>query len=144
MESKIEILAGLFKERAIIDSKIEEVTGSDIIITRVPMEETKDIEEVKPEIKKGRQKRTACPECGSRGPRHKDGCSKPAYKRTLMDSGFFATKERTKKEIHSYICRDCKTPFKQNLPKIDAFCPSCRSVNIDDYKEPEVIVTKES
>jgi len=131
MEEMIEKLATLFRQRDEIDKQIYKLVRVDD-----PMPELKP----EPEIltKRGHKRRLACPECGSRGWKHKTGCSKPQ-----RSSGFLLEpKTKSKKEIHGYICRDCNIPFKSNLKRIDAFCPECRSVNIDDYQE-EVITSKQ-
>lgn len=133
MEEKIETLASLFREREEIDSQIREILYSRSVAENVKITD-KQVKEVCKEIKKsikGRKRGESCLECGSLGTRHKKGCSK-----SKNESSFFSeSKEQPRKEIHSYICQDCKIPFKSNMEKIDAFCPECRSVNIDNYDE---------
>ena len=141
MQKKIETLAVLFKQRSEIDSKIEQLIEgesieedkqSGLLLPCLGLDRAKEgADETVTMIH--RKKRAACPECGSIGSRHKLGC-KNAYHG-------FPVKDHPRKEIHGYQCRNCSTQFKSNLPKIDVFCPECRSVDVDDYEEKVIITT---
>ena len=152
MENKIERLAALFRERDKIeeernriDAEIEKLIGGGI--DKKPSKASKKepakqaTKEKAPKIveKKQRAPRAACPGCGSVGARHKIGCKLTGQKRNPDLSNGFPTKEKPHKEIHSYTCHDCHLIFKQNRDKIDAFCPECRSVNVNVYEEPVTV-----
>lgn len=139
MDERIEELADLFRQREEIDSEIKEILAGCVVVSDEVEINSENVERIINKTKKSIL-RELCSECGSKGRRHKKGCSKSKNK-----GGFLlASKEMPKKEIHSYICRECRIPFKSNIEKIDAFCPECQSVNVDDYDESSGVITYKS